>query len=170
MPLARQISQKEIEELEAQAPKIKGRREYRRLQSVLLRAKENKSPEEIAEILGIHPRTVQKHHQRYFREGDKAFKQGITGPKGPLLLSEAQEVELFNSLKTEAAEGQLMNATKIKSRFEEKVGKPCAKSTIYVVLKRNGWSKKQPRPRHPKGDEEAKQVFKKTTRNNPVNC
>jgi transposase len=162
MRLGKVISEKEIEVLEAQAPKIKGRREYRRLQSILLRAKENKSPEEIAKILGIHARTVQKHQQAYFQKGLKAFEVGIPGPKGPRLLKREEEAALFASLQAEAATGQLLNATKIKARFEEKAGKTCARSTIYLVIHRNHWSKKQPRPRHPKGDEEAKSLFKKT--------
>lgn len=164
MRIAKAISEPEIEALEAQGPKIKGRREYRRLQSVLLRAKENKSPEEIAKILGIHARTVQKHHQSYFQKGMKAFEVGIPGPKGPRLLKKEEEAALFTSLQEEAATGQLLNATKIKALFEEKAGKTCARSTIYLVIQRNKWSKKQPRPRHPNGDEEAKSLFKKTKR------
>lgn len=170
MRQARRISSEEIAALEAQAPKIKGRREYRKLQSVLLRGKEAKSPEEISKILGIHPRTVERHQQQYFQEGMKAFEAGKTGPKGPRLLRREVEIELFESLKEEAANGKWLNALQIKERFEEKVGKPCAKSTIYVVIQRNHWSKKQPRPRHPKGDEEAKGLFKKITRNPEIDC
>jgi transposase len=163
MPMrpAKPISQEEIEALEVRAPRIKGRKEYRRLQSVLLRAKENKSPEEIGKILGIHPRTVQKHQQRYFQQGLRAFESGVPGPKGPRLLKKEEEAALFESLQEEAATGQLLNATKIKIRFEEEAGKTCARSTIYLAIHRNQWSKKQPRPRHPKGDEEAKTTFKK---------
>jgi transposase len=162
MPLAQEISLQEIELLEAIASKIKGRREYRRLQSVLLRAKENKSPEEIGKILGIHPRTVQKHHQRYFRQSFKAFEEGIPGPKGPKLLSKEAEAEFFDTLKEEAGTGQLLKASQIKPLYEAKAGKTCSYFTIYAALKRNNWSKKQPRPRHPKGNEEAKYLFKKT--------
>jgi len=159
---AKPISQEEIDALEAKAPKINSRKAYRRLQSVLLRAKDNKSPEAIAEILGIHPRTVQKHQQRYFKEGMKAFEDGIPGRKQAVLLKPSEEVELFQSLEAEAAEGKLLNAKLIWIRFEEKAGKSCSKNTIYRAIHRNKWSKKQPRPRHPKGDESAKALFKKT--------
>ena len=160
---AKAISQDEIEALEAKALNIKGRREYRRLQSVLLRAKDNKSPEAIGQILGLHPRTVQKHQQRYFKEGLAAFEAKKTGTTGPRLLKPEEEFALFERLKAAAAAGELVNVCKIKALFEEKTGKPCANSTIYVVIHRNGWSKKQPRPRHPKGCEEAKTLFKKPT-------
>ena len=79
-----------------------------------------------------------------------------------LTITTEQERELFKWLKAEAAEGQLVNVSTIKARFEALAGKPCATSTIYVVLRRNRWSKKQPRPRHPKGNEPAKTRFKKT--------
>lgn len=159
---AKLISQEEVEALEARGKKIKGRKEYRRLQSVLLRAKENKTPEEIGRILEIHPRTVQKHQQRYFVEGLKAFEARKPGPKGPKLLKAEEEAALFESLKEEAAQGRLVNTSTIKAKFEEKAGKSCSKNTIYRALQRNKWSKKQPRPRHPKGDDEAKGLFKKT--------
>jgi transposase len=162
MGLARQFSLQEIEALEAKGRQIKGRREYRRLQSVLLGAKENKTPETIAKELGLHPRTIYKHQQRYLAEGFSAFEQGVPGPKGPRLLKTEEEMKLFASFKEEASQGQLLNVVKIKACFEETLGKPCATSTIYLAIHRNNWSKKQPRPRHPQGDEEAKCLFKKT--------
>lgn len=170
MVLGKVISRAEIEILEAYGKKIKGRREYRRLQSILLRAKEGKSAEEIAQILGINPRTVQKHHRRYFEEGLKAFDSNKPGPRGPRLLNFEEEAALLESLKEQAAKGQVLKAGQIKPLYEEKAGRPCSLGTIYVVLKRNRWNKKQPRPRHPKGDEEGKSLFKKTTRNPQVDC
>jgi transposase len=127
---AQLISKEQIEALEAKAPKIRSRKAYRRLQSVLLRAKENKSPEAIGKELGLHPRTVQKHHQRYFKEGMKAFEEGKPGAKAPRCLKPAEEKELFQLLEAEAAEGQIVNARMIWLRFEEKAGKPCSKNTL----------------------------------------
>lgn len=161
MAQARAIRLEEIAALEAKGEKIKGRREYRRLQSVLLRAKEGKTAEEIAEILNIHPRTVEKHHQQYFKEGLQAFEAKKTGPKGPRLLSAEAEKALLNDLESRAAQGQILSGFEVKEAYERAVGQPVALSMIYVVLHRNGWSKKHPRPRHPKGDEEAKSLFKK---------
>ena len=131
MPLIREISEQEIKVLQAKALKIKGRREFRRLQSILLRAKEGKSTNEIASILGIHSRTVQEHQRRYFQEGMKALEERILGPKGPKLLTAQEETQLFNVLREQAATGCLLKA-----------GKACSFFTLYAVLKRNGWSKK----------------------------
>ena len=68
MVQAREISAEEVGLLEEKGRQIRGRREYCRLQSVLLRARNGKTAQEIAEILGIHRRTVEKHHQRYFEQ------------------------------------------------------------------------------------------------------
>ena len=161
MVQARTITEEESAALEARGEKIKGRREYRRLQSVLLRARDGKTAEEIAGILNIHPRTVEKHHQRYFEEGLEAFEVKKTGPKGPRLLSSEAEKVLLKNLEAQAVQGQLLTGSRIQEEYERAVGQPVALSTVYVVLARNGWSKKRPRPRHPQGDEEAKSLFKK---------
>lgn len=170
MRAAKVITESQIEELEGKAPKIKGRREYRRLQSVLLRAKENKTSEEIGKILGIHSRTVEKHQARYFKEGMASFESKKPGRKGPEILTAEQETELFEKLKEQAGKGQLVNICIIQFEFESKAGKPCSKSTIYRAIHRNRWSKKQPRPRHPKGDDEARCLFKKTARAATFDC
>jgi transposase len=158
---ARAFSVQEITALEYRGKTIKGRREYRRLQSVLLRAKDGKTAEEIAEILEIHPRTVEKHHQRYFEEGLQSFEVKETGPKAPRLLSSESEKAVLENLESMAMQGKILSVFQIKEAYEQAVGRPVALSTTYVMLHRNGWSKKRPRPRHPNGDEEAKSLFKK---------
>lgn len=165
MSLARKISVEEIALLEEKGKGIKTRREYRRLQSVLLRAKEGKSVEAIAKQLELHPRTVEKHQSRYFKEGLETFEMKKTGTRGPRLLSVEAEAELLACVKEKAAAGQLLKAEQIKPLLEEKAGKACCLGSVYLLLKRNGWTKKQPRPRHPKGSEEAKSLFKKTPPN-----
>jgi transposase len=162
MGLLRELSEAAILELEAKDKMIKERREGKRLQSVLLRVREGKSAAEIAKQLGLHPRTVQKHQQRYFKEGLSAFDKKPMGTRGPRLLRVEQEAELLESVAAQAAAGQLITARQLKRLVEEKAGKACCLGSVYGLLKRNNWSKKQPRPRHPKGCEEAKSLFKKT--------
>ena len=157
----------EIEQLEALGKRLKGKTEYRRLQCVLLRMKHGKEVDEIADMLQIHRRTVYKHQERYRLEGLAAFEAHKPGAKaGPRLMSAEEEKALLDSLATKAADGQVLIGTYVKQAIEEKLGKPVGLGTAYLVLHRNGWSKQQPRPRHPKGDEEAKGLFKKITRTN----
>jgi transposase len=161
---ARVIGEKEIEELEVLEKRLKGKKEYRRLQSVLFRAKFNKSAAEISQLLGIHSRTVEKHHERYFSEGWAAFEGKQAGPPaGSKLTGTAEEKALFKELEEKAAQGEWLKAAQIKPLYEELAGRTVGLTTIYNVLHRNGWSKQKPRPKHPKGDPEAQTLFKKTS-------
>jgi winged helix-turn-helix protein len=46
--------------------------------------------------------------------------------------------------------------------YEERISHSVHETTIYRLLRRHGWRKVQPRPRHPKADIAAQEVFKKT--------
>lgn len=167
MPVETKNKTEEIEQLEELSKQLKGKKEYRRLQCVLLRAKYQKNAAEIAEFLQIHKRTVYKHQERYRLEGLATFETRKPGPqRGPRLMSSDEEKALLKELEVKASEGQLLRGSQVKEACEEKIGKPVGKSTIYRLLHRNGWSKQQPRPRHPKGNEEAKSLFKKTAGKN----
>jgi transposase len=73
-----------------------------------------------------------------------------------------QEREFLSGFLDKAAEGGILIVREIKSAFEAQAGKKVAKTTIYRMLERHGWRKIMPRPRHPKGDDEAREGFKKT--------
>ena len=94
----RPLTDEDVQLLEAACKTIKGRRDYCRLQSVLCRARDGKTAKDISHVLGIHKRTVEKHHQRYFEQGLKAFEAKPTGRQGPRLLKPSQEADLFASL------------------------------------------------------------------------
>jgi transposase len=162
MPPARKINEEEIAVLEALAPKIPGRREYRRLQCVLLRAKEGLNAEEIGKRLSLNPRTVEKIHERYFKEELKAFEKKRPGPKGPRLYPIEIAQSVLNELSEKAERGEILRVREIQDTLTEKTGTSSCKGTVYNLLKRLRWSKKQPRKKHPKGDKEAQTLFKKT--------
>jgi transposase len=152
----------EIEQLELLGKQVKGKREYKRLQSVILKVKNGKGAAEIADLLQLNVRTVYKHQERYRKEGLSAFESKKPGPpSGSRLMSREEEKALLNRLEECAGEGQLLTASQVKQACEEKLEKPVALSTVYLILHRNAWSKQRPRPRHPQGDEEAKTAFKK---------
>ena len=164
MVRAREISPEEIEVLEATEKSIKGRREYVRLQSVLLRARQNKTAKEIGKVLNLHPRTIEKHHEQYFKEGISAFEPKQPGPKqgeGPRLMSQEQEQAVLEKLESQASQGQVLKGAQVKEAVEKELGKTIGLTTSYTILHRNGWRKQSPRPKHPKGDDEAKVLFKK---------
>ena len=60
--------------------------------------------------------------------------------------------------------GKIATAEEIRKAFIKKTGREkTAKSTIYDLLKRHGWSKKKARPMNPKSNKEAQETLKKTT-------
>ena len=152
----------EIEQLELLGKQLKGKQEYNRLQSVILKIRNGKGAEEIADLLQLNVRTVYKHQARYRKEGLSAFESKKPGsPSGPRLMSREEENALLKALEERAGEGQLLTASQVRQAGEEKLEKPVALSTVYLILHRNAWSKQRPRSRHPQGDQEAKTTFKK---------
>ena len=64
--------------------------------------------------------------------------------------------------KAEAEAGQMIEVSKIKAAYEEKVGHKIGNGQIYYILKRQGWRKVMPRSQHPnKASEEAIDASKK---------
>jgi transposase len=158
----RLISEQEVAELERLSKKIKGCREYCRLQSVLLRARDGKTAKEIAILLNLNKRTVEKHHERYFKEGFSAFVAKKPGKSGPRLFTREAEKALLENLESKSCQGEIIAAFQIKEAAEQQLGKKIALGTVYLLLHRNDWRKVKPRPRHPKGNDAEKEVFKKT--------
>ena len=157
-----ELSPTEKEMLLEHESRIKGRRGYKRWKSVCLTLVHGKTKEAAATELGIHPRTVEKHQKRYRDQGLLAFVDTSTGVTGPRVLSAEQETHFFAEKMQNAQEGQILRASQLYDEYVALAGRACCLNTIYRGLKRQGWSKKMPRPRHPKGDEEAKTLFKKT--------
>lgn len=149
-------------ELELCGRGLKGKREYRRFQSVWLCLKHGKTQQEVANLLNLHVRTVRKHNERYRLEGLSAFLPRVPGPKAPRYMSQEHEAQLLSGLQEQARQGVWVAATLLRQAYEAAAGRPVARSTLYLVLHRQGWSKKRPRPRHPQADVEAQEDFKKT--------
>ncbi len=63
-------------------------------------------------------------------------------------------------LATKAESGQIIEISEIHRAYEEKVGKPVGKSTVYALLRRHQWRKVVPRPQPPKHDEQAVDALK----------
>jgi len=151
-----------ISELDSLAKTITGKWEYRRLQSILLRLKFNKSFQDIAALLNIHPRTVQKHWYRFKTEGIRAFEsqRSLAGRKP--LFSQDELNQTLQELQPLSNDGQLLSIKHIQTHLQEKTGKRATSTTVWKAVKRMKWSKQRPRPVHPKSDKEAQSLFKKT--------
>ena len=77
-------------------------------------------------------------------------------------MSMEEEAELLAPFKAEAEAGRVVEVSRIKAAYIEKVGHSIGSGQIYYVLKRQGWRKVMPRSQHPnKASEEAIDASKK---------
>jgi transposase len=90
--------------------------------------------------------------------------KGQGGRKNEIMTLEEGQIFLKQFF-DKALKGQISTAEEIRKAFVKKTNRTkVAKSTIYDLLKRHGWSKKKARPIHPKSDKIAQVAFKKTFR------
>ena len=77
-------------------------------------------------------------------------------------LSKEDEKAFIKEFDQRAEKGEMLEISEIAKAFNEKVGKETDLSTIYYLLKRNGWRKVMPRSKHPnKASDEAIEAYKK---------
>jgi transposase len=153
---------KTIEVLAERLKKAKGRPEFQRIQCVLIRITLGSSAAEIARLLGWSTPTVHVIHSRWAKEGDAIFNLKTKGGRRNQYLTLEEEAAFLQPFLAQAEAGGVLNAAEVKTAFEDLVGCPVAKSTIYRMLERQDWRKVAPRPRHPKADPAAQAAFKKT--------
>jgi len=141
---------KEIERTVAKLSKrnknvdVKG---YRRLLALHMRGL-GKTNNEVHEVLGFSPYHVTVLVAKYKREGMDAIiidKRTSNNRR----MSFDEEVLFLEQFVETAEAGLLITVESILQKFEEVTGKPSNTSTIYELLKRHGWRKVKPRPRHP---------------------
>lgn len=136
--------------------------ELKAVQCLWLRANEGKTAKEIASSLGWSESNVKRVQSDYFKRGVIALRREIYHHPRNYNLSREEETTFLQEFDLQAKEGSLVGIHVIHARYEEKVGHCVPNSTIYRMLKRHKWRNIQPRPKHPKGDEVAKEDFKKT--------
>jgi transposase len=142
---------------------------YRRLQVLYLRSK-GKTNKEIGEICGFCEQFITDLVREYREKGlESILKYRRTTNNRRMTFEE--ESEFLEQFREVAEAGQLITVKDILSKFEEKTGKESNTSTIYNLLKRHGWRKVKPRPRHPgAATEEEKNSSKKLTQIGRKSC
>lgn len=152
-----------VEELRRLLGETKSRAHYQRVQCVWLRATLGLSSEEVAQAIGWHPVSVRRVQSAYLREGATALCSVGRGGRRHENLSIEEEKTLLEEFLAPAERGGLLEVRAVKEAYEARVGRRVPKSTVYRMLKRHGWRKVAPRPRHPKSDPAKQEVFKKNS-------
>lgn len=79
------------------------------------------------------------------------------------LMSFEEEEELLQSQLASALTGGVLVAKQLRKAVEQKLGHRVSDDYLWDMLHRHGWSKKAPRPEHPKAEKvkEKRETFKK---------
>src|SRR4030042_24304 len=117
---------------------------------------------EIALHTGLAEQSVHNLISRYNRLGPDAVEGPGKGGRRRAYLSWKEEALFLESFKQAALTGQIATAAEIKAALERRIGHKIHKTTVYRLLKRQGWRKVMPRPFHVDADKEEKEAFKKT--------
>lgn len=154
------ISESQVGEIKAARKANQNKKIERRLQ-VLEMYGAGKSQKEMQEVSGFCRSYINVIIKAYKEKGISAV--GEAHYKGNHRnMSYEEEEAVLAPFKAEAEAGQMIEVSKIKAAYEEKVGHKIGNGQIYYVLKRQGWRKVMPRSKHPnRASEEAIDASKK---------
>ena len=154
-----EISQSQLQEIEAARKKNRNKNVERRLYVLVMRA-EGRSLEEISEKTGYHISTASKLIARYMRDGISAIAENhYKGNRRNMSFEE--EAAILAPFIERAERGEMVDIKEIAAAYQKAVPHKISDTQIYYVLHRHGWRKIMPRSRHPKkASEEAIEASK----------
>ncbi len=125
-----------------------------------------KKTEEYAKMLGVTKTKVWAVIQQYNKFGKDWRIYGKWGGRREArsLMTIEEEAKLLSEIEEKALAGEILIYQNIKGIVEDKIGKKVSDDYIWDLLKRHKWTKKVPRPSHPKADANAQEEFKKNSR------
>jgi transposase len=126
-----------------------------------------KRAQEIADVLGTSATILKRIVRSYNNEGpdfDKYLQWGGRR-QATSFMSVEEEAKMMKQLESKALKGAILTFKDIKETVEKKLDKEVSDDYIWDLFKRNHWSKKSPRPKHPKQDLQVQETFKKNSLN-----
>ena len=158
-----QISEEEYEAIKEAEKGTNDKNVSRRLRVLMLRY-EGYKVRELAKIFGMRSNSISQLCRRYREQGLEEFMRNkYTSHRRAL--TEEQEQEILSRFEKAAEAGKEVTALEIKAAFDETRGKDTGRGYIYALLRRHGWRKVMPRPKHPKAaSEEACEASKKLSK------
>lgn len=153
---------KEIQIRYCKAKKLKDITSYKHILVLNMRRLGNTN-KEISAVTGYSEAHITEIVRIYISQGMSALV-GNHYTSNNRRMSFEEETNFLGQFLEEAESGQIITVEKILKKYEEATGKKSNTSTIYNLLKRHGWRKVKPRPRHPgAATEEEKNSSKKLT-------
>ncbi|MHC1694585.1 MAG: transposase [Eubacteriales bacterium] len=148
MPRIYTISAEEAREINKIRKNITDKQVDKRLRAVQLRGEGKKNPE-IAKILETSSDVISIWVATYAKGGIEALLPK-KHPGGRRNLKRADEAALLSEFEKRANDGQIVEISEIKQKYQEAVGHQIGNGQIYRLLARHNWRKVKPRSRHPK--------------------
>jgi transposase len=118
------------------------------VQCVLSRVRDNKTGNEIASLLGRSLIYVKLAHWRFRHQGFSLFEKKQSGSRIHAILTLEQEQEFLAPFAQDVLAGNLLEVKNLHSALEEHLNRKVALSTVYGILRRNGWCKLKPDSGH----------------------
>lgn len=155
------FTKEQIDEILKAEKAASNKYEIKRLFVLRLRAIENMPAKEIAKIVGYPAATINNIISKYFKTGLESILGENRKGGNKRYLTEDEEKEFLQVFESQAKDGKILIVSDIKNAYEKIIGKEVPKSTIYRMLKRQGWRKVMPRSKHPKSKPEEFSAYKK---------
>lgn len=157
------LRQDEIKKRMDSQVEIRGFKQWQMIYSVAMNP--GKKSEIIAQGLCISKEILQRTIKQYNRLGADFQKKVQWGGRRQAnsFLSIEEEKKMLEEFGNRASQGKILTAKDIKKEVEKKVKRKVSDDYIWDLFNRGGWSKKAPRPKHPKQNIEAQQEFKKNS-------
>lgn len=160
--LTREVQEKSLEQ---RLKQVKGFWRVQRILVILSLHKQAQTSKELSLQFNLSEIAIRKLVSAYNKLGEAVFEVKGQGGRNNASMSFEEEALFLKQFFDKALLGKISTAEEIRKAFIKKTGREkTAKSTIYDLLKRHGWSKKKARPVHPKSNKEAQETFKKTIR------
>lgn len=121
--------------------------------------------ESIAGILGVSSQVLLRTVKYYNLHGvDFQEKVKWGGRRAETSFQSLDEEKaMMEKIRKIALEGKLLTYKDVKKHIEQKLSKKVSDDYIWDLFKRHNWSKKSPRPKHPKQDPAKQEEFKKNS-------
>ncbi|HLL41886.1 MAG TPA: winged helix-turn-helix domain-containing protein [Segetibacter sp.] len=160
--LTREVQEKSLEQ---RLKQVKGFWRVQRILVILSLHKQAQTSKDLSLQFNLSEIAIRKLVSAYNKLGEAVFEVKGQGGRNNASMSFEEEALFLKQFFDKALLGKISTAEEIRKAFIKKTGREkTAKSTIYDLLKRHGWSKKKARPVHPKSNKEAQETFKKTIR------
>lgn len=153
-------------ELKAKLKQQKDIRNYQNWQIILsVQLNIGRPAEDFANLLGVNIHKVYRVIEIYNKEGPGWDNDKHWGGRRDerAYLTYEKEKELLENLMQKALNGQIITVSDVKLVVEKTIGHHVSDDYLWDLLKRHDWKKKAPRPKHPEGNTEAQEDFKKNS-------